>query len=118
MPCTCHMVKYVDDTTEHEVCHRDSPKKMQELVDNTSQWSHDHKMSANTINTKDMIVNFSLEHLNTPNIIIDGSVIEHVSTSKLLGVYILDDLTWGVHIKEIKKELVRSYTSLYYFIDH
>ncbi len=45
-----------------------------------------------------MIVNFSQEHLNVPNLIIDDAVIERVSTSKLLGVYISDDLTWGVYI--------------------
>ncbi len=78
------MVKYVDDTTEHEVCHSDSPVKMQEVADNFSQWSHDNKMSANPIKTKDMIVNLSQEHLNIPNLIIDGAVIEHVSKSKLL----------------------------------
>ncbi len=99
MPCTCPMVKYVDDTTEHEVYHSDSPGKMQEVADNTIQWSHDNKMSANPIKIKDMIVNFSQEHLNIPNLVIDGAVIEHVSTSKLLGVYIPDDLTWDVHIK-------------------
>ncbi len=53
---------------------------MQEVADNTSQWSHDNKMSANPIKTKDMIVNFSQEHLNVHNLIIDGAVIEHVST--------------------------------------
>ncbi len=41
-----HKIKYVDDTTEHEVCHRDSPGNMQEVDDNTSQWSHDNKMSS------------------------------------------------------------------------
>ncbi len=103
MPCTCPMVKYVADTTENEVCHRDSPGKMQEVADNTSQWSYDSKMSANSIKTKDMIVNFRQKHLNIPNLIIDGAVIEHVSTSKLLEVYISDDITRCVHIKEIHK---------------
>ncbi len=60
-----------------------------------------------------MIVNFSQEHLNIPNLIFDGSVIEHVPTSKLLGVYISDDLTWGVHIKEIHK---RASQKLYFLI--
>ncbi len=113
MPCTWPMVKYVDDTTEHEVCHSDSPVKMQEVADNFSQWSHDNKMSANPIKTKDMIVNLSQEHLNIPNLIIDGAVIEHVSKSKLLWVYISDDLTWWVHIKEIHK---RAYQKLYFLI--
>ncbi len=59
-----------------------------------------------------MIVNFSQEHLNIPNLIIDGAVIEHVSTSKLLGVYISDDLTWDVHIKEIhKREAILPHTT-------
>ncbi len=58
---------------------------MQEVANNTSQWSHDNKMSANPIKTKDMIVNFSQEHLNIPNLIIDGGVIKRVSTSQLLG---------------------------------
>ncbi len=63
-----------------------------------------NKMSANSIMSKDMIVNFSQEHFYIPNlIIIDGAVIEHVSTSKLLGVDISDDLTWDVLIKEIDK---------------
>ncbi len=70
-------------------------------------------MSANPIKTKDMIVNFSQEHLNIPNLIIDGAVIQRVSTSKLLGVYISDDLTWDVHIKEIHK---RASQKLYFLI--
>ncbi len=49
------------------------------------------------------MVNFSQKHLNIPNLIIDGAVIEYISTSKLLRVYISDDQTWGVHIKEIHK---------------
>ncbi len=117
MPCTCPMVKYVNDSTEHEVCHCGSPRKIQDVAGNTSKWSHDNTMSANPIKTKDMIVNFSQEHLNIPNLIIDGAVIERVSTSKLLGAHISDDLTWDVHIKEIHKGLVRSYTSSYYFTD-
>ncbi len=54
-----------------------------------------------------MIVNFSQEHLNILNLIIDGAVIKHVSISKLLEVYISDDLTWDVHIKEIHKRASR-----------
>ncbi len=70
-------------------------------------------MSANSIKNKDMIVNFSQQYLNIPNLIIDGAVIESVSTSKLLGVYISDDLTWGVHFKEIHK---RASQKLYFLI--
>ncbi len=100
------MVKYIDNTTEHEVCYRDSPGKEQEVADNTSQWSHDNK-------TKDKLGNFSQEHLNIPNLIINGAVIKHVSTSKMLGVYISAYLTWGVHIKEIHK---RASQKLYFLI--
>ncbi len=81
---------------------------MQQVAGNTSQWSHDNKMSANTIKTEDMIVNFSQEHLNIPNLIIDVAVIERVSTSKLLY-----DLTWDVHIKDIHK---RASEKLYFLI--
>ncbi len=28
MPCTCPMVKYVDNSTQYEVCHCDSPWEM------------------------------------------------------------------------------------------
>ncbi len=86
---------------------------MQEVTDNASKWWHDNKMSANSIKTKDMIVNFSQEHLNIPNLIIDGAMIKYISTSKLLGVYISDDLTWGVHFKEIHK---RASQKLYFLI--
>ncbi len=78
----CDIEAYTLSYTEHEVCHYGRPGKMQEMADNTSQWSHDNKMSANPINTKDMTVNFSQEHLNIPNLIIDCAVIEHVSPSK------------------------------------
>ncbi len=61
------------------------------------------------INSKDMIVNFSQKHLNIANLVIDGAVIEHVSTSKLLGIYISDDLT----CKETQK---RASQKLYFFI--
>ncbi len=99
IPCTCPMVKYVDNMTQYEFCRCDSLGKMQEVTDNIRQWSHDNKMSANPIKTKDMIVNFSQEHLNIPNLIIDGAF-----TSKQLGVYISDNLTWNVHMNEIQQK--------------
>ena len=65
------MVKYVDDTTEYEVCHHDSPGQMQDVVNNTSQWSQDNKMAANPTKTKEMIINFSRDPPNIPNLIIE-----------------------------------------------
>ncbi len=41
-------------------------------------------MTASLAKTKDMMTNFSQEDLNTPNLIIEGELIECVSTSKPL----------------------------------
>ncbi len=114
MPFTCPVVEYVDNITEHEVCQHKSLWKMLEVLLITPASGHiiiGGLQSPKKI--KDMIIIFSQEHLSIPNIIIVGEVIEHVSTSRLLGLC----LSWGVHFKEIHKGLVKSYASSYYSTD-
>ncbi len=78
------MVNYVDDTTEHDVCQCNSSGKMQQVANNTSQWSHDNKMTVKYTKTKDIVINFSQEHLNIPNLILKGEVIElHQNCSRI-----------------------------------
>ncbi len=66
MPWTCHMVRYVHDTMEHaiHVYHHNSTGKMQEVTNNTRQWSRDNNMATHYTKTKDMIISFSQEHIN------------------------------------------------------
>ena len=64
-------------------------------------------MKINYKKSKEMIshdVNFKK---SVPNIIIEGNPVEVVKHSKLIGVILLDDLTWNMHVDSIVKKQLK-----------
>ena len=51
-----------------------------------------------------MDINFSKRSESFPDITLYGEVVKKVQSTKLLGVYLSDDLKWDCHIKKYMKK--------------
>ena len=98
----CKMVKYVDDSTIWEVCDRTGEDSMLPVAANQAEkWTDKNLMQINTDKTKELVIYFGKKKLTLKPIMMGGSTIEQVSTSKTLGVIFNDKLTWDDHIDEV-----------------
>ena len=77
----------MDDTTAYDISNG-----------KTSNLQKVNKMVINVAKTKEMIVYFQRNTHSTPSLSLNDNIIETVSSVKLLGVYISDDLRWNVHV--------------------
>ena len=90
--------KYVDDLTILEIIPRNSPSYLNCIVDDIQCFSHCNNMRLNLAKCKATTIDFLDHNSCTWRPICTGTVvIERVKSFKLLGVYISEDLTWGVH---------------------
>ena len=100
--------KHVDDQTILEIIPRNSPSYLNCIVDDIPCFSHCNNMRLNPAKCKAMTIDF-LDYNSCIwcPIGTGGVVIERVKSFKLLGVYISEDLTWGVHCDYIIKKANR-----------
>ena len=98
-------IKFVDDTTAFEIIPRGSPSMLPMVVDEISNFASIRGMQLNPKKCKEMIISF-LKHNHTcfTPIFISGFPVEVVSTFKLLGVMLSNDLTWRVHVDFVLKK--------------
>lgn len=97
--------KFVDDLTVLEIIPRNSPSLMNFIVDDTQKFAVRNNMSLNPPKCKSMIIDFL--HYNSCEIspiLTGGSIVEQVTSFKLLGVFISNDLTWNIHCDYILKK--------------
>ena len=74
----------------------------QECLDTISTWTDDHLMKLNAGKCDYMIFSRSEEDFAT-RLKVNGAKLERVSVSKLLGVWIRDDLPWSTVQKYASK---------------
>ena len=72
------------------------------ILESVNQWTEDHKMQLNTKKCNFMIFSRSNENFAT-RILLNGNLIERRSSSKLLGMWISEDLSWSKNCQEICK---------------
>ena len=105
-------IKFVDDLTVLEVVPRNSPSLMNVVVDDRHAFAVNN-MRLNTRKCKTMTVDFLHYNSWVPRpIAVGGSDIEQVSTFKLLGVHLSEDLTWAVQCDYIVKKANRQLYAL------
>ena len=75
---------------------------LQESANEVRAWCDENKMIINEKKTKEIVINFLKSEIDIPELEINGEKIEQVQSSKLLGVTISNDLTWGKHVKNIR----------------
>lgn len=96
-------IKYVDDTTTATISNDPLDDSLQKSADELIEWSVPNKMQVNVHKTKEMSIYFGKKYPKSaiPNLHINGSNIERVSSYKLLGVVFNDSLTWSDHVAYI-----------------
>ena len=101
---------FVDDLTTSETVFRLEHPKMQPNIINLKNWSESSYMKLNPKKCKEMCVCFLKNEPDLQSITIYGNQIERVSSHKLLGVVIQDDLKWSNHIEMITRRAPNAYT--------
>ena len=72
----------------------------QEQINQISDWTQTNLMKLNTAKSNYMIFTRSKEKFTT-RLVLDGDNLERISVTKLLGVWITEDLSWSRNCKEI-----------------
>ena len=90
--------KYVDDITLFSITNDAKDSILQEAINKVVSWSSENDMRLNATQTKEMLISFSKSPPEVPHVIVHGSCLERVETTKLLGIQISCDLTWGPHM--------------------
>ena len=88
----------MDDLTVLEVVARNSTSLLNVVVDDIHAFAVNNNMRLNPRNCKSMTGDFLHYNSCVPRpIAVGGSDIEQVSTFRLLGVHLSENLTWAVH---------------------
>ena len=97
------LYKYIDDVTAIELIeHSDHASSiMQSTVNEIIDWSDKNRMKLNIHKTKEMIVDFSKNKLSPPLIEVENQFIQRVLSFKLLGVTVMNTLSWDNHVTNI-----------------
>ena len=76
---------------------------LQQETDSLCNWSNINGMRVNPDKTKEMLIYFGKKYPPNaiPNITLDSTSIERVSSFKLLGVYFNNQLTWSDHVSYV-----------------
>ena len=104
--------KYVDDTTVAETVLKNDVSAMQEYVEDLSNQSLANKFQLNETKCKELRISFAKFKPAFAPIRINDKDIEVVTSVKLLGLNISNDLKWNTHIYEI----VRKVSTRLYFL--
>ena len=100
------LYKYVDDSTTYDIIKKSSPdnNRLQHTIDMIAQWTVSNDMKINAQKTNEMLITFSKNPTRYSPIKIGESEIERVSTAKLVGLHIQDNLKWDTHVTTICKK--------------
>ena len=102
--------KYVDDTTLVESVSKNETSYMQLRVDELVRQSEADGFQLNESKCKELRISFSRSGSPVDHITINDKQIEVVSSAKLLGVVVSDNLKWNAHVESIcKKAATRLY---------
>ena len=96
--------KYVDDTTAAEMVEKGETSKIQNIVNELTEKTYRNKFQFNEKKCKELRISFTKDHPEYAPIVINDKPIEIVTTIKLLGLNISNNLKWNHHIEEIVKK--------------
>ena len=75
----------------------------QDCLNKISKWTDEHLMKLNAKKCEYMIFSRSEQDFST-RLTVNGTKLERVEVSKILGLYISDDLSWSRNCTEICKQ--------------
>ena len=95
----CNILKYVDDCSIWVVCLDDGPdSKIQQATDEAAEWFPNNLMKVNTDKTREMVITFPKKQPTPATVFVNSNAIKRVTTSKLLIVMLLTDLSWSPRV--------------------
>ena len=94
----------MDDTTVSEVVVKGGESHVQAIANRVIEWSHENRVQLKTDKCKELRISFAKEQRVFDPIIIEGKEVELVTSTKLLGLTIANDLSWNDHVTEITKK--------------
>ncbi|KAI4887144.1 hypothetical protein NFI96_003852 [Prochilodus magdalenae] len=95
---------FADDTTVVGLISKNDESAYREEVQRLTDWCRTNNLSLNVDKTKEMVVDFRRTRRDHSPLHIDGSTVEIVKTTKLLGVHLAEDLTWSLNTSTITKK--------------
>ncbi|KAI5629425.1 gastrula zinc finger protein XlCGF28.1-like, partial [Silurus asotus] len=99
-----HIIRFADDTTVVGLISRNDESAYREEVQRLTAWCGANNLSLNVVKTKEMVVDFRRAQSDQSPLIIDGSSVEIVKSTKFLGVHLADNLTWSLNTSSITKK--------------
>ncbi|KAI5611082.1 gastrula zinc finger protein XlCGF28.1-like [Silurus asotus] len=99
-----HIIKFADDTTVVGLISRNDESAYREEVQRLTAWCGANNLSLNVDKTKEMVVDFRRAQSDLSPVIIDGSSVEIVKSTKFLGVHLADSLTWSLNTSSVTKK--------------
>ena len=97
--------KYVDDSSLSESVCRDSSSNLQKYVDEFNQKSTADGFQINESKCKEFCISFAPTTREFQPITINGKIVERVTSVKLLGLTISNNLKWNSHISHVCKKV-------------
>ena len=90
----------MDDTLTWEVCRQpfEVNSTLQHRADDVVAWTNVNCTQLNVSKTKEMLTSFTRQATVVSSILMNGEVVERVTTAKLLGVIISSDLSRSGHV--------------------
>ena len=86
-----------------EILDKSVVSSMQSYVDELIQQATEAGMIVNGRKTKELVISSVLKDPPTP-VTLSGTRVERVTTFRLLGVHVMNDLKWAQHVKAISSK--------------
>ena len=99
-----NVIKFSDDTTIEGLIQDDNEEKYRDEVRRLVGWCDSNDLELNVSKTKEVIIDFRKSRTLHDPLIINGQLVEQVSSFKFLGTVISEDLKWATNINAIVKK--------------
>ncbi|KAI5607947.1 hypothetical protein C0J50_9724, partial [Silurus asotus] len=99
-----HIIKFADDKAVVGLISKNDESAYREEVQRLTEGCGANNLSLNMDKTKEMVVDFRRAQNDHSPLIIDGSSVEIVKSTKFLGVHRADNLTWSLNTSSITKK--------------
>ena len=105
--------KYVDDTTISETISKNQDSHIQAAVDTLASRATEDKFQLDETKCKELLRNFNTNNPTSFDpVVVNGMPIDLVTSAKILGLNISNDLKWNCHIDSVIKKAKKRLYSL------
>ena len=91
----------MDDLSIGETRRVNEPSCLQQTVSELGQWADQNHLHLNAAKCKQLQICFKRSQPDPPIITLGPNVLDVVTETKILGVWIQDDLKWGNQVEEM-----------------